>query len=476
MTTASASTVQLGRLETRGLMLGLSTAQVATLSCALVVAVFAEYTAGVFGLLIAAPLWCTFIAAALVPVAGRPVLSWLPVVVHWRVRRALGQTQHLARLRVSNATDLTVPGIAGRLTILDAPDTKAALIHDAKTSTLTAILSVSGGGFILTDEGTQDRRVAGWGRLLAGLCQQPAVVRLQVLERSVSGSGSQVRRWWAEHALADAPWAARVTAELVAEAQEISDRHECFLALAIRTPRAGKRGSSAASIGVVEQHLAAVAEAARAAELDVQGWVGRSRFAAVLRASYDPRGAARAREAEGVGSEPILIGPMAVEEQWASIRTDSAHHAVYWMKEWPRSEVHAGFLQPLLLGRGARRSFSLIAEPLPPAKALKEIRRAKVEYVADAAQRGRMGQLEDESTRAEAADLVRREQELVAGHGDLRFTGLVTVTAPTLEALAEACAATESAAAQAMCEMRQLVGQQGQTFAAAALPFARGVT
>ena len=146
------------------------------------------------------------------------------------------------------------------------------------------------------------------------------------------------------------------------------------------------------------------------------------------------------------------------------------------MQEWPRSEVHAGFLQPLLLARGARRALSLIAEPLPPAKALKDIRRAKVEYVADAAQRGRMGQLEDEATRAEAADLVRREQELVAGHGDLRFVGLLTVSAPTLDELAAACAATESAAAQAMCEIRRLVGQQGQAFAAAALPFARGVT
>lgn len=476
MTSTPASTVQLGRLETRGLMLGLSTAQVATLGLALVVAILGEYAAGPAGLLVTAPLWGACAATALVPVAGRPVLAWLPIVGDWQARRVLRQTRHLARLRSVSTTDLTVPGIAGHLAVLEAPDTQAALIYDARKSTITAILSVSGSGFILTDTGTQDRRVAGWGQVLAGLCQQPAIVRLQVLERAVSGSGSQVWRWWAEHALAEASWAARVTAELVAEAQEISDRHECFLALTIRTPRRGRRGPLTESIAVVAQHLAAVAEAARAAELEVEGWIGRSRLGSVVRASYDPQGAARSRGAVGAGSEPVLVGPMAVDEQWASVRTDSAYHAVYWMKEWPRSEVHAGFLQPLLLGRGARRSFSLIAEPLPPTKALKEIRRAKVEYVADAAQRGRMGQLEDESTRAEAADLVRREQELVAGHGDLRFTGLITVTAPNLEALAEACAATEAAAAQAMCELRQLVGQQAQAFVAGALPFGKGVT
>ena len=167
---------------------------------------------------------------------------------------------------------------------------------------------------------------------------------------------------------------------------------------------------------------------------------------------------------------------MAIDEDWGSIRTDSAHHAVYWVQEWPRSEVHAGFLQPLLLAPGARRALSLVAEPLPPGKALRDIRRAKAEHAADAGQRARIGQIEDEATRAEAADLVRREQELVAGHGDLRFIGLLTVSASSAGQLDAACVATEAAAAQAMCELRKLVGQQGQAFAAGALPLARGVT
>jgi hypothetical protein len=107
--------------------------------------------------------------------------------------------------------------------------------------------------------------------------------------------------------------------------------------------------------------------------------------------------------------------------------------------------------------------------------ALREIRRAKVEHTADAAQRARIGRLEDASTRAEADDLVRREQDLVGGHGDLRFAGLITVSAVSRDGLEAACRATETAAAQAMCELRLLVGQQGQAHAAAALPLARGL-
>jgi hypothetical protein len=104
-----------------------------------------------------------------------------------------------------------------------------------------------------------------------------------------------------------------------------------------------------------------------------------------------------------------------------------------------------------------------------------EIRRGKVEHAADAAQRFRIGQIEDESTRAELDDLLRREAELVAGHGDLRFTGLITVTAANEAELDAACAAMETDAAQSLCEVRRLVGQQGIAHAAGALPLARGV-
>ena len=89
--------------------------------------------------------------------------------------------------------------------------------------------------------------------------------------------------------------------------------------------------------------------------------------------------------------------------------------------------------------------------------------------------RARIGRVEDASTQAEADDLVRREQDLVAGHGDLRFAGLITVSAATAEELDAACRTTEAAAAQAMCELRRLVGQQGQAHAAASLPLARGL-
>lgn len=471
-TTTGGMTTRFGRLESRGVLLGLAGAQLAVLGAGLTIATAAVYTAGMRGLLTAAPVWLTLVVAGTVRVAGRPVVSWVPVLAHWHTRRLLGQTTHLARpVQHQEARVLVLPGIRGRLAVYDGPGSGAALILDRAGGTVTALARVHGTGFLLDGAGEQDRKVTGWGRVLGAACQHDAVVRLQVLHRTLPGGGAGVRRWWTEHALAGSSWASRLLSDLVADAERDADRQETLLAVAVRVPPRTGRRLSQGGADAVERHLTAVAESLTAADLRVDGWVTPDRLGAVLRPAYDPTAATQASSGGAAG----LVGPMGVVEDWAHVRTDTAWHAVFWVAQWPRSQVHPAFLQPLLLGAGARRTFTLLAEPLPAAVALREIRRAKAEHAADAAHRVRVGQVEDETTRAEAADLARREADLVAGHGDLRFTALITVTAATVEALQAARAATQTAAAQAMCELRPLVGQQGQAHAAAALPLARGL-
>ena len=466
------ATVHLGRLESRGVLLGLDATQTGLLAVALLVAVVAEYARGATGLLLTAPAWLTLALLCLLSTGGRPLVEWLPLLARWAGRRQLGSNSFQVATAEINRQSLSIPGLRPRLAVLRGTSTGAALLHDARESTVTAALAVNGSGFVLNGVGAQSTSVGGWSRLLAGLCQQRAVVRLQVVVRSGPGHVDAVQSWWREQVSQDASWAARVLAEVVADSHG-STRHECFLSLAVRTPQAGRRGSRPESLAVVEQHLQSLEAAAVAAGLDVRGWLEPPALARCLRSTYDPAGA---RVARTDAHAPLLLGPVALEESWATVRSDTAHHAVYWVQEWPRSEVHAGFLQPLILAPGAHRAVSITAEPLAPAKALRDIRRAKAELIADAAQRARIGQVEGEATRAEAADLSRREQELTSGHGDLRFVGLITVSAPTAAELDTACAATEAAAAQAMCELRRLVGRQAAALVAAALPLARGVT
>ena len=99
----------------------------------------------------------------------------------------------------------------------------------------------------------------------------------------------------------------------------------------------------------------------------------------------------------------------------------------------------------------------------------------KTEYISDAAQRQKIGQIEDAGQTAEYHDVLQQEADLTAGHGILRYTGLINISAPTPDDLEAAVSAVEQAAIQASCETRRLVGQQAQAFTVAALPLARSV-
>ena len=147
-----------------------------------------------------------------------------------------------------------------------------------------------------------------------------------------------------------------------------------------------------------------------------------------------------------------------------------------WITEWPRSQVYPGFLAPLLLSTGILRI--LLAASAHRCGRIRRhgtLRKKKTEYISDAAQRRKIGQIEDAAQTAEFDDVLQQEADLTAGHGVLRYTGLISVSAPTADELDAAVAAVEQAAIQASCETRRLVGQQAQAFTVAALPLARHV-
>lgn len=455
-------TVQFGRLERRGVLLGLSGTQLAFVGLAAIVATLALYVAGAPALLGSGIIWLPILVVGTARVAGRSVASWLPILASRVARRATGTTSEVSGAwSAPPPREMRLPGIAGALSVVEEPRTGAALVIDRHAGTATAIARVSGKGFVLADLAVQDDRVGGWATVLATLCHQPALARIQVLchgvPRPPTVRESMVRNEGSRgHRLLDG------------FLRDGGDRKENLIAIAFRTPRG--RAVSGARIGELGHHLAALAEALRAADLGVDAWVSPTDLPRTLRAGYEPESARLPEEL--ASRQPLAVG---VVEEWEQLRVDSALHVTYWVTEWPRMQVHPWFLQPLLLAPGYRASFSLIAEPMSPARSLREIRRAKAEHAADAAQRTRIGQVEDESIRAEQADLARREAELVAGHGDFRFTGLITVSASSADELADACTQVERAASSAMLEVRRLFGQQGQAHAACALPLARGV-
>lgn len=473
--------VKFSRLTRRGVLLGLSLSQLIALGIGIGTLVWAFYAGG--GILIAfsAPVWVAAASVAWIRIAGRAIVEWIPVVFWWLWKTTGGQLLYRRRVvRPRPAGSLALPGDMSRLREYDDLATGAGMVHDPTAATLTAIVSVSHPAFVLLDPGEQERRVSSWGRVLATVCRSGRISMLQVLERTLSDSGTGLAEWWASHGTADASWVSTTYSELIERAGPAGERHATTLSLSldmraasrqIRTAGGGIRGAAA----VLRQEMSTLVAALRSADLSPSSWLSCGEIAVILRSAYDPAVAATLERHGELGQSLATAGPVAVNESWSRLRTDSVFHAVLWISEWPRSMVYPGFLAPLMLSTGIQRSFSLLCTPMRSDQAARDIRKKKTEYISDAVQRQRIGQIEDASQTAEFQDVLQQEADLTAGHGVLRYTGLISVSARTADDLDAAVAAVEQAAIQASCETRLLVGQQAQAFTAAALPLCRVV-
>ena len=475
------STVKFSRLTRRGVLLGLSVSQLIVLALAGLSVIAALYLGGGILLAYVAPFCLLCAVLAWVPAGGRKLIEWLPITLRWMWRSTGGQLIYRARVvKPRPAGTLALPGDAAALREYVDPVTEAAMIHDPHAMTLTAVVRVTHPAFVLLDPGEQERRVSGWGRVLATCCRSGRIARIQVLEQTLPDSGSGLAEWWAAHGRDDGSWTAATYRELIERAGPAGERHATTLSVAldmrtaarqIKTAGGGMRGAAA----VLRQEMTTLTAALRTADLTASAWCGPGEIAVMLRSAYDPAVAATLERHRDIGRDLATAGPVAVTETWQHLRSDSAFHAVLWITEWPRALVFPGFLAPILLSSGVRRTFSLIATPIRSDQAARDIRKKKTEYISDAHQRQRIGQIEDAQQSAEYQDVLQQEADLTSGHGILRYTGLIAVSAPSIDELEAAVSAIEQAAIQASCETRRLVGQQAQSFTAAALPLCRTV-
>jgi hypothetical protein len=472
--------VQFSRLTRRTLLLGLSIPQLLVLGIGSVAFVATLYAAGGRAIVWSTPIWMTGLILALVRVRGRPLVEWLPITGSWVRRTVADQRRYRSRVfRPRPAGTLALPGDAAALRQSADPTTGAVMVHDPHAGTLTAILGVTHPAFVLLDPAEQQRRVIAWGRVLAGTCRSGRIARFQVLESTLPDSGTDLNDWWTVRGVDDGSWTAATYRQLIDRAGPASERHRTTISIALDLRAAARQvraagGGIPGGAAVLRQEMANLNTAVRAADLSPTGWLTPADLAVVLRTAYDPAAALRLDRHE-IGRDLATAGPLAVVETWDRLRTDSAVHAVLWISEWPRTQVVPGFLAPLLLMPGVRRTFSITCTPVRVDLAFRDIRRKKTGLISDANQRAKIGQVEDAAHTAAYRDVLQQEQELTSGHGILRYTGLIAVTAPTAAELDAAVASIEQAAVQACCETRRLVGQQAQAFAVAALPLCRQV-
>lgn len=482
--TAAATTpnlVRFGRRTSRGLLLGFSGARVACIAGAAAVFIPSLMIGGILGLAATAIIWVALLAGAFVPWAGRPLIETAPTALHFLARRAQGQAAFAVRPgKPRPAGTLALPGDAAALRWLLDSATGAVMVHDPHEQTLTAIARVAHPAYVLLSPDEQSRRVQGWGRALAGLAASGTCARVQILESAQPDSGRGISDWWNQHRSRDAgPWVVQQYDVLMKTQAPAACTHRTLIALSLDLKAASKaikdagRGMSGAA-AVLGQDMSAFESGLRAAELRLVAWLSPSDLAGVIRGAYDPKGEAQL-EGTGRGQDLATAGPVAIEEHWDHLRHDSGYSAVLWVSEWPRIDVPPHFLHALEFAPGVRKTISITATPLSTAAAMRDIRKAKVEYLTDAAQKTRIGVIADLADAQELADVMTREKALISGHADLRFTGLIAITAPTKDELDAAVSQLQRAATQSGCETRLLLGQQARAFTAAALPLARKV-
>jgi hypothetical protein len=166
---------------------------------------------------------------------------------------------------------------------------------------------------------------------------------------------------------------------------------------------------------------------------------------------------------------------MAVEEHWTYLRTDTGFHQTFWIAEWPRQKVFPGFLHPLIYVGEFRHTFTEVIRAVPTAEALRDIRSAQEAHETRRRISARFDRPLTREQKAEEEEVLQREEEIVAGHGDVRPAAYMTITATSLEDLARHRQELESAAAGAFVELRLLYGQQWAAFVAGGLPLGRGL-
>lgn len=448
------------------------------------------------------PTAAVLVALALIPVQGLTAEEWTALAVRHQIavakKRNIFVSGAFAPRTREGEQPLDLPGTLARLRILDAPDGlggQLGVVHDPVAGTYAALCRVTHPGLALVDTDKQNARVRGWAELLRTLCTEDgAITRLAVHQRCLPDAGAGLHEWTAAHLDTDAPPEAVENVSVLMEgAGPVATDRETYLTITLSASRArlsirGAGGGQRGAAAVLVRELHALQTALAGASVQVEEWLNARRVAEVVRVAYDPdvQPALAAHDARAAsdpdwdgqppGVAPEVAGPAAAETSWGRYRHDGGWTVSYQVRGLPYQEVPATVLQPLMRPREtARRSMSLVYEPLGPSRARRELSKERTKRKSARILRARTGKEESEdhlreSRTAHAQDIARAE-----GHGVVRLTAVLAVTVTDPDLLDTACAELQADAAAAGLTIRRMWGAQDVGFASAALPLGQGL-
>lgn len=285
----SSHPVRFGPRESRGWLLGMTTSQL------LLVIAFAFTLTRIFDSDTSAPArlgWvvvaATCLTVAFLPLRGRTIVEYVPVVLNYFAQRMTGHDVYRGgpfRLRseADAQAEFVLPGDLAHLKLItfsvDGSDgAEVAVIKDPHAKTFTAVLCLEGSTFALLETSVRGSRVDAWGSLLAQLCTENAVVtRLQILERTLPDSGDALVRDWSRRGVHDGSFQAANYEQLLVAVDGSTQAHECFVAVTVDARRAGSEirqagGGHAGAAAVVLREIDKIADGLKNAGVRVEGW------------------------------------------------------------------------------------------------------------------------------------------------------------------------------------------------------------
>lgn len=447
------------------------------------------------GLLLGLVLVIGALWAALLPIAGRTLDEWIPVVLRaglWR-RRSYRSSIPTAGVRGTQSDiphDPAFPPQLAELELLGVAHNReqVGVVYDRRRHFLTGVIAAQAGQFALRDAEEQDRKLAAYGGILASEARDRSPVRrIQWLERTKPADGDELAAYFqAERDRAIPVEESRVQSyiELVEGAAPTTQEHEVLMAVQVDMRRAWREvrshgGGFDAAAAVLFNEMAELSKRLAQAEVRILGALRPRQLARFVHDTFDPFGrASRSRIAvvdpDSDGTDPAVAGPSAAEVTWTHYRSDSAVHRSYWIAEWPRTGVPASFMAPLLMQTRVLRTVSVVIEPRPPLLALREAESARTAELSEETARRRRGFVTTARNRQQQDAIARREQELADGHAEVRFAGFVTISAGTPEELDHKGSELEFEAQRSRLVLQPMYGEQeiGFTFC---LPFCRGL-
>jgi hypothetical protein len=459
------TTYRFGTGAPSGVWLGLGLSRLAILAAGLLVSV--GLLVGRAGLPIALLPILVSASVTLLPVAGRPLSSWVaPASGHAR-GGASGSTRWTATPHVGVAVDggcvaasrLRLPPECGRWELVEVTDAAGgwpvALLREARTASTTVVLGVAGPDrFGLLDGDGQERVLAGWGRTLIALAQRDrGTARVQLVERvtAVEPDVDEARTW----AAGRGDGAGDELSSLAASVDAVTVRRDSLLAVQLgRLPDPRQAVSRAREIAT--QLLSA--------EL-VARPVDRDELASLLCRQFTP--GLPLPSTDGVGPVSRRVG-------WDHVRTDDCWHRSFAVTAWPGAAVPANWMSGLLLATPPAGVWTTAVHlaAVAPEVATRLARAARAKAELDRADRARLGLSASAAADKAITESAGMDAELVAGHATHRLAAVLTCTAGSVDELADCARMLRDTAAAAGLTVRPLHGQHHLGLAAT-LPLCR---